>query len=327
MRKIRISLFLLLGVLLLTGCNTNVVATVNGEEITQQQLDKRVSIVKDYYEKQYGQKIEGQDAQKLIDNMKPGLLDEMISDTLKRQEARKVGKDMTDQQIQEKIDGVKKQFPNEEAFKNFLAQQDLTEKDMAYMLNLQDVVLKDVKAPTEEEVQEYYDQNKEQFKIAEQYEVRHILISTDPDDAGNVKHTEAEAEKLAVQVLADIKNGKDFAALAREKSEDLGSKDNGGLYTFKKGDTVPEFEKAALALKPGEYTREPVKTQFGYHIIKLEKLIPVRDQSFAEVKDGIKQQLDQEAKKNKFNAYLEDLKKKAKITNKLAETGDNKSKD
>ena len=326
MRKLLITLVLLLVVILLVGCNSNVVATVNGEKLTQEQLNKRVNMKKDMIEKQYGMKMEGEQWQKMLPTMKQQVLDEMISDILMKEEARKIGKDMTEKQIQEKVDEVKIQFPSEDAFKNSLEQQDLTEKDLAYLINFQDVVLKDVKPPTEAEAQKYYEQNKDQFKVAEQYQVRHILISSGADAEGNVKHSDAEAEKLAVQTLVEIKSGKDFATLAKERSEDPGSKDNGGLYTFKKGDAVPEFEKAALALKPDEFTKEPVKTQFGYHIIKMEKVMPAKEQSFAEVKDQIMQNLDQQAKQSKFSAYMDDLKKKAKITNKLAPTGDNKSK-
>ena len=326
MRKMLTLLVLLLSLGLLSGCGSSVVATVNEEKITQEQLDKRLNTVKDYYEKQYGMKIEGEQGQQMLQDMKQQLLDEMIYDILKKQEARKIGQDMTDEQIQEKITEAKAQFPSEDAFKNFLEQSDITEKDIAYLINFQDVVLKDVKPPTEAEAQKYYEQNKDQFKVPEQYEVRHILISTAADNEGNVKHSESEAEKLAVQTIAEIKSGKDFAALATERSEDLGSKDSGGLYTFKKGDAVPEFENAALGLKPGEYTKGPVKTKFGYHIIKMEKNIPAKEQAFAEVKDSIMQDLDQQAKQNKFTAYMEELKKKSKITNKLAPTGDNKSK-
>ena len=328
MRKLLITLVLLLVVVLLVGCNSNVVATVNDEKITQEQLDKKLNVKKDMIEKQYGMKLEGEQWQKMLPSIEQQVLDEIISDILMKEEARKIGKDMTEQQIKEKVDKFKtsQQFPSEDAFKSFLVQQELTEKDLAYLINFQDVVLKDVKPPTESEVQKYYEENKDQFKVPEQYQVRHILISSAADEQGNVKHSEAEAEKLAVQTLAQIKSGKDFAALAKEISEDPGSKDNGGQYTFKKGDAVPEFEKAALALKPGEYTKEPVKTEFGYHIIKLENSIPAKTQTFAEVKEQIVLNLEQQAKQNKFTAYMEDLKKKAKITNKLVPTGDNKSK-
>ena len=328
MKKILTLLILLSVLVLLVGCSSNVVATVNDEKITQDQLDKKVTVKKDLIEKQYGMKMEGEQWQSMLPTMKQQVLDEMISDILMKEEARKIGKDMTEQQVQEKVDKFKtsQQFPSEDAFKTFLAQQNLTQKDLAYLINFQDVVLKDAKPPTESEVQKYYEENKDQFKVTEQYQVRHILISSVADEQGNVKHSEAEAEKLAVQTLAQLKSGNDFATLAKERSEDPGSKDSGGQYTFKKGDAVPEFEKAALALKPGEYTKEPVKTQFGYHIIKLEKIIPAETQSFAEVKDQIIQNLDQQAKQNKFTAYMEDLKKKAKITNKLVPIGDNKSK-
>ena len=97
---------------------------------------------------------------------------------------------------------------------------------------------------------------------------RHILISVATD--ATQEQTEA-AKKKAEELTEKLKKGEDFATLAKENSEDPGSKDNGGEYLFGKGTMVEEFENAAFALKPGEFTQTPVKTTNGYHIIKLEE--------------------------------------------------------
>lgn len=89
-----------------------------------------------------------------------------------------------------------------------------------------------------------------------------------------------EKKAKAVEVLNKIKSGGDFAELAKEYSEDPGSKDNGGLYEgVTTGQFAPEFEKTALALEPGQIAQNPVKTKFGYHIIKLEKKSETKDPS------------------------------------------------
>ena len=91
---------------------------------------------------------------------------------------------------------------------------------------------------------------------AREIRARHILVAT-----------EAEARRI----IAELKAGGDFAAIAKAKSADPGSAGKGGdLGYFTKGQMVPEFEAAAFALRPGEFTEQPVKTQFGWHIIKVE---------------------------------------------------------
>lgn len=134
------------------------------------------------------------------------------------------------------------------------------------------------------EVNQYYQDHPADF---DEIRVRHILISTQPgeedadeNDANDPKDkksamkpqalTKEEARKKAQTLLARLRKGEDFARLAKENSDDPGSKDNGGEYEFfGRGKMVPEFETAAFALKPGEVS-DLVETQFGFHIIKLE---------------------------------------------------------
>ena len=123
-----------------------------------------------------------------------------------------------------------------------------------------------------------YNANPDRFKVAEQVQVRHILIAS-PDDAGRAK---------AAQVLVDLQGGADFAALAKEYSADPGSAAKGGeLGFFAKGAMVPEFEEAAFALKKKGELSGLVKTKFGYHILQLEARRPAGVRSFEEVRDDL----------------------------------------
>ena len=122
--------------------------------------------------------------------------------------------------------------------------------------------------PAEEDIQKYIDENKEAYKTVT---AKHVLINT-VDEAGNALPEEEikEREALAQDILKRALAGEDMAELAKEYSEDPGSKDNGGEYTFPRGQMVEEFEKAAFDGKDGEVWPELVKTQYGYHIVKTE---------------------------------------------------------
>ena len=123
-----------------------------------------------------------------------------------------------------------------------------------------------------------YNANPDRFKVAEQVQVRHILVAS-PDDAGRAK---------AAQVLVDLQGGADFAALAKEYSADPGSAAKGGeLGFFAKGAMVPEFEEAAFALKKKGELSGLVKTKFGYHILQLEDRRPAGVRPFEEVRDDL----------------------------------------
>jgi peptidyl-prolyl cis-trans isomerase C len=129
---------------------------------------------------------------------------------------------------------------------------------------------KDVKVD-EADLRKYYDQHKPEF---EQVHGAHILIrfqgSQVPVRAGQKDLSDAEALAKAQELRAKILAGADFAELAKKESDDIGSGNNGGdLGTFKHGQMVPSFEEAAFKLKPGELS-EPIKTQFGYHLIKVQ---------------------------------------------------------
>jgi len=309
---------LVLAALVFTGCGANVVATVNGEKITQDELTLQVNTLKESYEKQ-GIDFSGDNGPTLMASLEKDTLDQMIDTRIMLQEAKKLGK-LEPQDIQEKIQPLKVQFPTEEDFKSFLDQVKLTEEEVAYILYLQEETTKDVAPASEDDLKKYYDENKETFSQPEQLEVRHILFFVDDGTKGlPAQHTDAEAKKMADDVIALLDEGKDFAGLAMEKTEDSSTKAEGGLYTATESSTVTEFYTAASALAVGEYTAEPVKTDYGYHVIKLEKIIPATQESFEQVKASLSEQLTDQAKQERFNQIMQEARDKAVIVNKLAE--------
>ena len=146
---------------------------------------------------------------------------------------------------------------------------------------------------TEAEARAEYDKFKSQATGTE-YRARHILVENEDD-----------AKKL----IAQIKGGAKFEELAKKNSKDTGSGENGGDLDFAKPEAyVPEFSKAMTSLKKGEMTDTPVKTQFGYHIIRLEDTREAQFPPFESVKPQIEQRLAQA----KLQKYQEDLRKSAK---------------
>ena len=104
-----------------------------------------------------------------------------------------------------------------------------------------------------------------------------------------------KTEDEAKAIIAELKKGADFAKLAKEKSTDTGSGANGGeLGLFKKADMVGEFAEAAFKLKKGEVSAAPVKTQFGFHVIKLEDRRPAKPPTFEDMEDELRTQMERE---------------------------------
>lgn len=316
--RIRYLLLAVFLVLLLAGCAGGIAATVNGEKITSGELSQRVNEAKANLEKQ-GYDFNGEQGKMFLDQIQKETLDQLINSKLMLQEAKKLGR-LDKSQVNELIKPMKEQFPAEDEYKKFLAQLKMSEEDVALILNLQDHITKDLAPVSEQDLRDYYNENKEQFGQPEQLQVRHILFFVDEGDKGfPVKHTDAEARKMAEEVIAQLNKGTDFAELAKEKSEDSGTKVNGGLYTFSKGEAVKEFSDAAHTLKPGQYTQKPVRTEFGYHVIKMEKVIPAVQESFEQVKESLAGHLNEQVKQEKFSQYMQEAKSKAVIVNKLDE--------
>jgi peptidyl-prolyl cis-trans isomerase D len=161
------------------------------------------------------------------------------------------------------------------------------QRQLRYLL-IDDAKLRRTLSVPESQISEYYASHQQEFQQPEELHVRHILIRPKSQDDTGWQDAQTRGREVSAKVIAP---GADFAALARQYSEDPGSKDSGGdLGWFPRGRMVKEFEDAAFRLSPGEVSA-PVKSQFGYHILKLEGRRPGGLRSLAEAHDLIKEKL------------------------------------
>jgi peptidyl-prolyl cis-trans isomerase C len=160
------------------------------------------------------------------------------------------------------------------------------------------------------QAEDFYKNNPDQFKQPERVRASHILIST-PENADAA--TKAQAKSKAQQVLKDVKAGKDFAALARQHSQDPGSAVNGGdLGFFGQGQMVGPFNDVAFSLKPGA-TSDLVETQFGYHIIRVAEKQPARTASLEEMRPRIEEYLQHQNRESETESFVKSLRARGKI--------------
>lgn len=163
---------------------------------------------------------------------------------------------------------------------------------------------------TDDDMKLYYKTHNDELKTPEMVRARHILIMVDKSASEDVKK---KAKEKAESILKEARAGKDFTKLASESSDDTGSKAKGGdLEFFPKGRMVPEFEKAAFSLKPGEVSGV-VETQFGFHIIKVEeKKEPVLE-PYDKIKDKVREKMFNDLKKARVDEFVNKAMKDAGV--------------
>jgi len=185
------------------------------------------------------------------------------------------------------------------------------QRQLRYLL-VDDVRLRRTLSVPDSQIADYYSKHQQEFAAPEQVRARHILIQPKTKDDAGWSAALAKAREVRAKATAG-----DFAALAKQYSEDPGSKDSGGeLQWFPRGRMVKEFENAAFGLKPGEVSA-PVKSQYGYHIIQLEERRPATTNPLAEVRDVIREKLVEslsDAEGNRRATALRDKIDAAKLT-------------
>jgi foldase protein PrsA len=226
--------------------------------------------------------------------------------------AQELGVEVSDEEITKRLDELKQQYfqGDDEKYKAELKKQGLTEPQVRDDLRARilaekvfEDVTKDVKV-TDADIKKYYEDNKTQFQTAASRPVRHILVAC--DRPAECRRAKQKADSLHQQ----LEGGADFAALAKKNSDDPSSASQGGKFTAQKGATVPPFDRTAFSLETGELS-PPVKTQFGYHLIKA--VGDVKEASatpLEKVKRDIRQTLVQQKQNETMNAWVEDLKKR-----------------
>ncbi|PHS33784.1 MAG: peptidylprolyl isomerase [Sulfurovum sp.] len=168
---------------------------------------------------------------------------------------------------------------------------------------------------SDSEAKEFYDKNSDKFMQKESVHARHILVKEEKEAKSIIDELKAlKGEALKTK----------FIALAKSKSTGPSGPKGGDLGSFSKGQMVPEFSKAVWALKIGEITVKPVKTQFGYHVIFLEGKAGAKPTVYAQVKDKIIASLKQQQFARKIAEIAKELKSKAKIIDSSSDTNNTK---
>lgn len=194
----------------------------------------------------------------------------------------------------------------EETFKKELVDQNSAQRVVAREFEPKAVV-------TEEMSRKFYNENLNKFEQPEMVRAAHILFLTKTEQGVDLPEAAVKEKRAAAEkVLERARKGEDFAALAKEFSEDPGSKDNGGEYTFPRGQMVPEFEKTAFEQAPGKIS-DLVTTGFGFHIIKTLEKIPPKVQEFTEAEPNIKAYLTRQELQRLLQEFTEAGRKDPKL--------------
>ncbi len=288
---------------------TGPVATVDGVEITAAEYNEEVG--------RLVQMMGNQAPPGMLVNLKGQIIDQLVAKKLVDGAVKSGNIAVPDAEVDAEFGKFKAQL--DEAAPGgataYLAKLGRTEAEMKgdvrKSLELKAIMAKehDINVP-EAELKKFYDENKTQFDQPGRVKASHILLKLEKDaPADKVKEVKAKADGIAKQAKAP---GADFAALATANSEGPTAPRGGDLGYFVKGQMVPEFDAAAWKMKPGEIS-DPVRTDFGFHIIKVDDRKEAKSMTYAEAKDLILAKLQEPKLKEAMTATIESLKAKAKI--------------
>lgn len=322
MKKVSIIILIMMFFVTFTGCNliektpegqkNTVVAKVGSDKIVKGDFDKRMSFEISRYESYYGKGFfDKKENAEYLKEVKEKVLDQMVEEKILLQKAKELNiitdEKALEDEVNKKVEEAKKVYGDEKKFNEKLQELKITIDDYKELVKnsiiyekLYDNQTKDVKV-TDEEINNYYHENAYDY--------------TEKPNVMNVSHILVKTEEEAKKVKEEIDKGLKFEDAAKKYSIDPGSKDKGGLlgdieYNSKSYDK--DFMIAALALKEGKISN-PVKTQSGYHIIKINKKTEYPMIPLEKVKGEISSMLLEQKKSDKFQELLQGWESKISI--------------
>jgi len=257
------------------------------------------------------------DQLELLKQLRIEAMDLMIEQELVKQAAENEGVAGDPAEVDKQIAELRDVFDTDEQFRMKLEADGYTEETyrrhvqrMAAAKVYLDRIRADASDVRDSEVEQFYEENEDRLTLPEQVRVRHILLTWKP--MGTQDDRAAIREQME-PILERARAGEDFAALAREFSEDSATKGNGGdTGFFYRGTMVPAFEQAAFALQPGEVS-DPVDTVFGVHIIKLEERQEARLLPLDEVREQLQDYVREEKMEAAVGAKVDELRAAADV--------------
>ena len=288
---------------------TGAIASVGDTTVTQEQFDEIWAQAKAQYASAEGAPPFPEEGTAQYDQLKASIVNYLVQNELIKQQAAEMKVTVTQKELDTRIADITKQVGGQKKLDALLKKQGVTMEQLTAQLEaqmLQEAVRAKVGADakvTDEQIKAYYNDpaNKAQFVVADTVTARHILADT--------KAKALKAQKL----LAADSSDANWKKVAAAYSVDPGSKDKGGdLGAFPKGRMVPQFEKVAFSIEPGTIS-EPVKSQFGYHVIEVTEKTPGSTKTLEEAKSMIEQSLKFELQTKAWTTWLADAEKSADI--------------
>jgi peptidyl-prolyl cis-trans isomerase C len=297
-----------------------VAATINGTDIKEGEIQKIIAPEIDRIKEAPGASaLPEETISTYVQQIRQDVLQQLIIENLLDQKVKDANIVVTSAEAEEVL---KKQLAeNSVSMEDFKKTLETRKADYNQLLNdikkdqsyrkLVDAQLEGKINITEEQAKKFYDENPKAFDVPEQVRASHILVICDSNEPNDVKQ---KAKTKIEDLLRQVKEGADFAALAKANSDDKGSAVQGGdLDYFTKGQMVEPFETAAFKLETGKVS-DVVETDYGYHIIKVTDHKKAETKSFDDTKKDIIELLTNRQKSDYVNTYVETLLKDAKIT-------------
>ncbi len=292
-----------------------IVATVSDEVITQSELDALFRPVAEQFQGVY----QGQELMEKLTETRNKLLSQLIEDKLVLLEAKRMDIDASESEINERLDELKSQFPDEAAFQKALEDQQVTlttlRKRMAEQVIIQklhyiEIRQKIIVSPSE--IQEYFNAHPEQFQDKAKVEIWTIAIRKKPEAAQRGIADEAAKQKAEI-ILKELRSGKDFSEIARKESGDSHAAKGGLIGMVQKGDLIEEIDNAIFQLESNQIS-DIVETAHAYHIFKAGSKQPEKKLTFEEAKDQISDFLFRQKASTRFKEWMQELRKKSYIS-------------
>lgn len=287
------------------------VASVNGEEISAEEFNSQVAMLQ----------AQAQLPPELLQQMSSQIIENLIDQRLVNQAIDESGVEPTAEEVDARLQEYREEFETsalemygeEIDFDEYIAQAGISPEEIRESVYQAVAIEKILEAdglelPGEDEAQTFYNENPEAFTRGEEVRARHILVRVDSENPEDWETARQEAEELHARVTG----GDDFADVARENSDDGSAQAGGDLGSFGRGRMVPEFEEAAFSLQVDEIS-EPVRSDFGWHIIQVTERNDEEVMSFDSVKEQLTRELRNQALQESLGTYVAQLREEAEI--------------
>ena len=286
---------------------SKVVVFVNNNAITRAELDMEINRLapQELYHRSISAEKQKEMEKKALENL--------INAELFYIEAKRQGLKVDSSELKKSISSVKASYPSTKAFKDALKKSGMTmsvfEEKVGKNLVVEKLIEKEVKVSlTDNDLEEYYKKNTGKFKEPEAVRLRYVYVKINPSEPDGRK----KAKERAKEAYSKIKLGSNFAQIAQTYSQDMSRIKGGDIGFVHKGMTPQDIEKAAFSLKVGQVS-EIIKTDIGFHILKVEEKRASRQVSFKEIKNKLKKELTESMQKNRLEGLIKRLRENAKI--------------